>query len=541
MNKRDLRSPFGRFAPAPVALVCTGFSLLVLALCVAGGLHFKRRVEQQFYRETDNIAQILMAGFDDDAGTADAILQRLAAQISEADVRQARQSQLHRLLSSYALQPSMIGPTVLDADGMLLASALIDPVPKLSLRDRNIFRVHAERPGESALYISTPVRGLISNEWMIQFSRPLRDASGALYGVVMLSYRLSHFIRLYEKLKLSDRGLAGLTGKDGVVRVRSLNGEIGYGATVSRIPLVYDRVLHGETSGTFFSRGGTDNITRIGTFVASQVTPFYVTVGYGARYLRAQYVGYFYVLGLCWFVLTAAMVAAAAFIHRMDALTQQAQIDIINSAAVERRKISADMHDSIGASLAALMAYFTTGNVDLADVRRKLGEILMELRFLVDTVETDDGDINLLMSNVRHRMGSSIELAGIALSWQVGELPEIRGLTARDALAIKLALMEALGNVLHHAGATTTTVTARYEPTSSTIFISVRDDGCGFDPQTVGIGRGLSNMRRRIASLSTGGAIFIDSAPGHGTTVRIELKVPGGERRADQGEAAVNE
>jgi signal transduction histidine kinase len=526
MTGRDLRIFLGRFPRVPIALACTGFSIFVLVLCTLAGAHFKSRVEQECYRETENIAQILIASFDADAITADAILSRLAAEIPENDVSEAHETELHRLLTAYALQPSMIGPAVVDRNGTLIASALVDPVPQVSLKDRNIFRAHAETRGESKLYISTPIRGLISNEWAIQFSRPLRDKSGALYGVVLLSYRLPHFIRLYEKLKLSDRGLAGLTGKDGVVRVRSLNGVIGYGESVSRIPLVHNRVIAGEMNGTFHGRGGLDGVTRIGTFVASQTTPFYVTVAYDTAYLRAQYLGFFYVLGLCWFVLTAAMVAAAVFIDRLGKLGQQAQLEIINSAIAERQKISADMHDSIGASLAALLAYFTTENVNMADVKRRVGEILMELRFLVDSAETDDGDIHLLLSNVRHRMGRSIELAGIDLYWQADELPEIRGLTVRDVLAIKLVLMEALSNVLHHSKAKTATLTASYDQQASAIFISVQDDGCGFNPVDAGAGRGLSNMRKRTTSISTGGAIVIDSLPGRGTTVRIELRAP---------------
>ena len=89
-----------------------------------------------------------------------------------------------------------------------------------------------------------------------------------------------------------------------------------------------------------------------------------------------------------------------------------------------------------------------------------------QLRFLVDSTETDDGDINLLLANVRHRMGSGIELAEIDLRWQVDELPEISGLTAHDGLAIKLSLMEALSNVLHHSKARTATLTARYDRAS---------------------------------------------------------------------------
>ena len=301
---------------------------------------------------------------------------------------------------------------------------------------------------------------------------------------------------------------------------------IGYGASVPRNPLVYDRVLAGETSGTFYDVNGTDDVTRIGTFLASKTTPFFVTVGYSADYLRARYIGFFYVLGLCWLVLTAAMVAAAAFIQRLGTLRQQAEFAIVNSAIAERQKVSADMHDSIGASLAALLAYFTTENVNMADVKRRVGEILMELRFLVDSTETDDGDINLLLANVRHRMGSGIELAGIDLRWQAADLPRIQGLTAHDALAIKLILMEALSNVLHHSKAKTATLIASHDPQASAVMIGVRDDGCGFDPMDTAAGRGLSNMRRRTASISTGGAISIDSSPGGGTMVRLKLKAP---------------
>ena len=525
MIGRDVRFFSGRFSRASIALVCAGFSAFVLALCVLGGLHFKREVEQEYYRETGNIAQILMASFDDDAATADAILSKLASEISESEVSEANQPELHRLLRSYALQPSMVGPAVLDHDGTLIASAVFDSVPRMSMKDRNVFRAHADAQGESNLYISSPIR-LINNEWAIQFSRPLRDQYGDLYGVVLLSYRLPHFIRLYEKLKLSERGLAGLTGKDGVVRVRILNGVIGYGSQVSRIPLVYSRVMADEMSGTYYGRGGPDNITRIGSFVASAITPFYVTVGYDDDYLRARYIGFFYLLGLCWLVLTVAMIAAVALVHRLDQLSRQAELDVVNSALAERQKISADMHDSIGASLAALLAYFTTEKVNLADVRRRIGEILMELRFLVDSAETDGGDINLLLSNVRHRMGGRIELAGIELDWQAGELPPIRALTARDALAIKLILMEALSNVLHHSQARSATLTASYERQASAIVISLADDGRGFDPLDSSGGRGLANMRKRTASISTGATLTIDSAPGKGTTVRIELKAP---------------
>jgi signal transduction histidine kinase len=526
-TERDVGNFFGRFSRASMALVCAGFSACVLMLCLLGGAHFKHGAEQELYRETENTAQILMTTFDEDAANVDAILTRLASQIQEPDVSIANEPELYRLLARYALNPSMIGPAIIDRNGILIASARTDNVPKISLKDRNTFLVHANNPADSKLYVGAPMRGLLSNEWAIQFSRPLRDETGTFYGVVLASYRLSHFVELYEKLKLSDNGLAGLTGKDGIVRIRSLSGVIGYGTAVPKIALVYERVLAGETNGTFFGRADLDNITRIGSFVASKTTPFYVSVGYDIDYLRARYIGFFYVLGLCWFVLTAAMIAAVAFVRRLEHISQQNQLAVINSAVAERQKISADMHDSIGASLATLLAHFTIANINVIDVKRRIGEILMELRFLVDSAEPVDGDLNLVLSNVRHRMGSGIELTGMELQWQVGELPTIVGLTARDALSIKLILMEALSNVLHHSKASSVTVTAGYTDAASLVVITVKDDGCGFNATDAAVsGRGLANMRKRVRSISIGGALFITSFPGQGTAVRIELNVP---------------
>jgi two-component sensor histidine kinase len=494
---------------------------------VLAGLQFKRSTESMFYQQTENIAQMLLASFEGDSQRVDAILTQIAALTSDIEISLANATQLHQLLIHYTTQASIIGPGILDRNGTLVASAIVDPIPNISLKDRTIFRAHAENPGESKLYISVPTQGPLTKEWSIQFSRPLRDKAGVFQGVVIASYRLAHFTDLYEKLKLSDRGLAGLTGKDGVVRIRSLSGAIGYGSSVSKLAMAYDRVMAGEKSGKFYRRGGPDDVTRIGTFLASSTIPFYVTVGYDEDHLRSQYIGFYYALALCWLVLTAAMAAAAIFIRSLEKMRQRTQIEVVKSAIAERQNISADMHDSIGASLAALLAHFTSDNFSLADVKRRIGEILMELRFLVDSSEPVDGDLNFVLSNVRHRMGRGIELAGIDLRWRADDLPKIPQLTARDTLSIKLILMEALSNIMHHSGAKSAALMARHDEESSAVMIAVQDDGRGFNVTDIArAGRGISNMRRRIGTISTGGELTIESVPGKGTIVRVKLRVP---------------
>ena len=54
--------------------------------------------------------------------------------------------------------------------------------------------------------------------------------------------------------------------------------------------------------------------------------------------------------------------------------------------------------------------------------------------------------------------------------------------------------------------------------------LSIRDNGAGFDAPAAlraGSGLGLHSMQERAALL--GGTVEIDSAPGHGTTIRARI------------------
>jgi signal transduction histidine kinase len=49
----------------------------------------------------------------------------------------------------------------------------------------------------------------------------------------------------------------------------------------------------------------------------------------------------------------------------------------------------------------------------------------------------------------------------------------------------------------------------------------VADDGLGFDPSSVREGVGLAGMRERASAL--GGRLELESGPGEGTSVRVEV------------------
>jgi signal transduction histidine kinase len=70
--------------------------------------------------------------------------------------------------------------------------------------------------------------------------------------------------------------------------------------------------------------------------------------------------------------------------------------------------------------------------------------------------------------------------------------------------------------------------------------LDVHDDGVGFDHAATvaaaGAGLGLHAMGERVAAL--GGSLAVESAPGEGTTIAVEVPAPAGERQVEPMEGA---
>jgi len=187
--------------------------------------------------------------------------------------------------------------------------------------------------------------------------------------------------------------------------------------------------------------------------------------------------------------------------------------------AHERRRIMADMHDGLGSSLVGLLGAVQSGQASLPEVERRLHDALQELRLAVDALEPTDGDLGVILGNVRHRMRAAIESSGVRFHWQVGELPQLSSLTPKAVLAIQRIVLEALTNSLRHARARDVTVSTQVN--GSWLQIGVTDNGIGFDEASIVPGRGLESLRQRARGL--GGTAEVRSSRGTGTSVTLQL------------------
>jgi signal transduction histidine kinase len=97
------------------------------------------------------------------------------------------------------------------------------------------------------------------------------------------------------------------------------------------------------------------------------------------------------------------------------------------------------------------------------------------------------------------------------------------------ALLLFECCQEALTNVVRHASEADR-VQVEVERSGGSVELTVRDDGPGFDadasssaPSAEGRRSGLALSREKVAL--SGGLLFVDSRPGHGTTVTVRVPV----------------
>lgn len=185
----------------------------------------------------------------------------------------------------------------------------------------------------------------------------------------------------------------------------------------------------------------------------------------------------------------------------------------------ERRRILADIHDGLGASLLALLAAVKNDCTDQKGLEQRVRDALSELRVAIDALRPVEGDLATVLGNLRQRIEPMIEAAGAKLSWDVGELPHVEALDAAAVFSIQRIVLEAITNAARHSGACNIRLAAYAAESDRIVRISIGDDGRGYQPDSVGRGHGLENMRARAQKL--GGTLDIVSTPGAGSTVHL--------------------
>jgi len=213
---------------------------------------------------------------------------------------------------------------------------------------------------------------------------------------------------------------------------------------------------------------------------------------------------------------------------------QQLSARLLEIEEEGRRRLSRELHDEIGQTLALLQIQITNAQAALDRPAAPLRAQLDRARLLAENAVQTIRNISLLL---RPALLDDLGLVP-ALQFQLEDFQRRSGIACEfeeenvtDQLPdfVKTCayrvVQEALHNCEKHSGASKVSVAVR--KLSECLVIEVKDDGHGFarkDQRTAGLG--LLGMRERAAI--AGGSLVIDSAPGKGTGIalRIPLTAP---------------
>ncbi len=193
----------------------------------------------------------------------------------------------------------------------------------------------------------------------------------------------------------------------------------------------------------------------------------------------------------------------------------------------ERLRIARDLHDGVVQDLAgSSMALSTLAtrspaplSADLEDVGRSLRVSMRALRSLLVEIYPPDLHTAGLAAAVQDLVAP---LAGAGVRVDVDVSGDDEASAATVALVWRLA-QESVRNVARHARATRMSLTVRRE--ADELVLEVVDDGVGFDP---GATTGDAHFGLRAAESLVrehGGTMEVESAPGSGTIVRVEVPI----------------
>jgi signal transduction histidine kinase len=195
---------------------------------------------------------------------------------------------------------------------------------------------------------------------------------------------------------------------------------------------------------------------------------------------------------------------------------------VLDGEIQERIRLARDLHDSLGSILAAAK-YSLLGIKQIST----LGEKDMEC--YNKTVNLLDDSMDEMRRVAHHLMPEALSRFGLkpAIGDFCDTLPDVQFIWYGDESRLDAKLEEVVYRIIHelisnalkHSGASHIFVQTIQE--IDRIVFTVKDNGGGFDPETVATGMGLSNIRIRVASF--GGIINIDSNAGEGTEINIEF------------------
>ena len=213
--------------------------------------------------------------------------------------------------------------------------------------------------------------------------------------------------------------------------------------------------------------------------------------------------------------------------HQLDLF--QSSIDAMED---ERRRVSRDLHDEIGAALSVLRLQVGQMNIDQGFNPENTQNLIVGSKQLIDnTIENVRRISNDMLPSGLEEFGlkyaiemlcDKVESASrLVINLNINSLERLDN---RFELSLYRILQELLNNTLKHANATE--VNIDFMTDNKQILIIYQDNGQGFDPEKLSKkGLGLKNIESRVSMIRGKLEYMTDLEKGMGIVLTVEKSV----------------
>jgi ligand-binding sensor domain-containing protein/signal transduction histidine kinase len=225
-----------------------------------------------------------------------------------------------------------------------------------------------------------------------------------------------------------------------------------------------------------------------------------------------------------WWFLLLILIAVGSVLYSVYRIRVHRILEMENL----RRRIARDLHDDIGADLTQIAIFSEVIKTRIRDAEtesmlEKIGtmarRVIGGMSELVWYIDPRHDTVNDLINRIEELVGGLLQGTDIRFSVECSSaLKEIK-LTPELRKELFLVLKEALHNAVKYSHCSAIALLIR--PSGKRLIIELKDNGKGIDTTQSRNGHGLENMRKRTEFV--GGVFSLDSVPGGGTTIRLDV------------------
>ena len=539
-----------------------------------------------------NLSEMAAQHADQTLAAADGVLQRVVDDVnqtapvdaSDLVAKTGTREMFDLLRRRQGDLPQIDVLSIVAADGRLINFSRSFPTPPVRLEDRDYLKAHL---ADDALteFLSAPVRNRVTGQWTFYLARKLRGVDGHLIGIAIVGIQCEYFQRFYESIDSARNGVSvALLRRDGLLLARQPPLEDYVGKSFAGSPMFQLLVRPGvEAPRTALVTGPRVNEpgnvdTRLVAPTVSRSYPTVVGIIATQDLILAHWrrtTESLVTVALAFDVVLAALAFwIARLLRRRREILEQLKGALTAADSASRAKTSflanmsheirTPMNGILGMTELLLQTPLEAKQRELAAAAYASGQTM--LRVLNDVLDVSkieagkvelelvDFDLAALLDDELALFRATATAAGTTLEGEFD--PALPARVKGDPTRLRQVLTNLLNNALKFTerGGQVRLTAWRLggDAASHRLAIAVRDNGIGiskaaqrrlFEPFTQadesttrrfgGTGLGLAISKELVTLM--GGELSVESAPGAGSTFRIELTMAAAPAAQDAG------